>query len=234
MRLEAVIFDLGNTLVRYYSHDEWPGVLAECLGNVADYLRDHGLLTVDSEELPARAEAERGQSPDHAVRPLDGRLIRIFELGNTRLNAEAMPEMARRFLAPIFARSKRYDDALPTLDELHARGFRTGILSNTPWGTPAIPWREEVNRHGLLTAVDAVAFCVECGYRKPAPQPFRHIAAKLGVAPEACFFVGDDPRWDPVGARGAGMHAILIDRTGAVQAAKEPLIHELSELFKYL
>lgn len=234
MDYDAIIFDLGNTLVAYYTRDEWPGVLAECVDGVAAWLRGRELLTVDAGELPRRVEAERGGPDDHRVVPLEERLVRIFDLGDVKLEADVMPEMCRLFMQPIFARARRYDDALPALTEVRRRGLKIGILSNSPWGGPAILWREELDRHHLLTAVDAAAFCRDCGWRKPAPQAFEHITGKLGVAADRCLFVGDDPRWDIAGPHAVGMHAVLIDRTGSAQAAGEAVVRDLAELLREL
>jgi FMN phosphatase YigB (HAD superfamily) len=55
-------------------------------------------------------------------------------------------------------------------------GFRTGIISNSPWGSPANLWRAEVQRLELLDAVDVTAFCGDVGWRKPA----RAISAHAG------------------------------------------------------
>ena len=234
MNYDAVIFDLGNTLVSYYTNDEWPGVLAECIDAVAARLRERGLLTVDPADLAPRAQAERGTPDDCRVVPLEERLARIFDLGGVALTADVMPEMSRLFTRPIFARARLYDDVLPALDELHRRGLQTGILSNMPWGCPAILWREELDRHRLLTAVDAAAFCRDCGYRKPAPQAFEFITGKLGVAMDRCLFVGDDPRWDIAGPHGVGMDAVLIDRRAPEDVTDAGAIRDLRQLLDRL
>jgi hypothetical protein len=41
-----------------------------------------------------------------------------------------------------------------------------------PWGSSAAAWRAELNRHGLLAAVDATVFCVETGFANPIQRPF--------------------------------------------------------------
>lgn len=234
MMYEAIIFDLGNTLVSYHTHEEWPGVLAECIDAVAARLRERNLLTIEPGDLPPRVQAERSTPDDYHVVPLEERLVRIFDLGGVRLEADVMPDMCRLFTRPIFAMAYRYDDVLPALDELRRRGFKIGILSNMPWGCPAILWREELDRHELLTAVDAAAFCRDCGYRKPAPQAFEHITAELGVAMDKCLFVGDDPRWDIAGPHRVGMDAVLIDRRAGDGIADAGAIRNLRQLFARL
>ena len=237
----AVIFDLGNTLVSYFTREQWPAIRERAIGEVAACLGQRGMLRVDAADLPARVAAERGvgdlppdiaakrsQGDVHRVRPLEGRLARIFDLSPQEMEGELAPELCRRFMKPIFATARRYDDALPTLAELRLRGVLTGILSNSPWGSPAELWREELARHELDTAVDAAVFCRDVGWRKPAPQGFAFIMDKLGVTAGECLFVGDDPRWDIAGPRAVGMDAVLIDRDGATGDAGA--IRSLAEL----
>ncbi len=54
----------------------------------------------------------------------------------------------------------------------------------------------------------------DCGWRKPAPQPFFAALAHFEARPEECIFVGDDPRWDVSGAVECGLEAVLLDRYG--------------------
>jgi FMN phosphatase YigB (HAD superfamily) len=51
---------------------------------------------------------------------------------------------------------------------------------------------------------------MDVGWRKPHRAPFDRALALLDVAPAEALFVGDDPRWDVVGARNAGIRPVLI------------------------
>ena len=214
-KYDAVICDYGNTLVSYYTRDQWPAIREECIAEVAAYLNSKGLFEGDASSLAERVRSEeRIDSGEHRVVPLEERLVRIFSLERDALEADVVPAMCRIFMRPIFALARPHDDVLPMLNGLRERGLRTGILSNAPWGSPAILWREELDRHRLLSAVDAAVFCCDCGWRKPARQPFDLILEKLGVTAGRSLFVGDDPRWDIAGPLAIGMDAVLIDRTG--------------------
>ena len=230
MRHDGVIFDLGNTLVSYYTREQWPAILEEAIASVSACLRERGTAVPKAAEVARRIQAENHESQDYRVRPLEERLARIFGLTPADTGQPELMTLCRCFLAPIFALARRYDDALPVLAELRRRGLRTGILSNTPWGSPAGPWREELDRHGLLTTVDEVVFCRDVGYRKPARRPFDYILARLGVPVNKALFVGDDPRWDIAGPRAIGMDAVLIDRTGTQAPAGVETIRTLTKL----
>jgi putative hydrolase of the HAD superfamily len=139
-------------------------------------------------------------------------------------------EMCKRFMAPIFAKGRCYEDTLPALKALRSRGFRTAIVSNTSWGSPSVLWRSEIRRLGLDSYMDSVVLDTDIGWRKPSQRIFEFAMETLGVLPGDCLFVGDEPRWDLRGPRVVGMEAILIDRKGTMVGVEEQLIKNLHEL----
>jgi putative hydrolase of the HAD superfamily len=206
--IRAVLFDLGNTLVSYYTSSEFPAVLRQCLEECAsalgwteDAIRD--------DELFERAMALNPERPDYAVRPLEVRLGELFEASRF-IDQTSAPSLEAVFMTPIFAMAKLDPEAAAVLDRLRSLGIKTGIVSNTPWGSSAEMWREELARHGLLKRVDATVFCMDVGWRKPHRAPFDRALSLLSVAPSEALFVGDDHRWDVVGARNAGLRPVLL------------------------
>jgi putative hydrolase of the HAD superfamily len=229
----TILFDLGNTLVRYFFKPEFPGILEEGISEVQSYLGQQGLLAASDDGLWQRVEAENHEAPDDRVRPLEGRLLRIFQLGSD-LPPEATMAMCRRFLVPFLSAACRYEDTLPTLQKLKAQGFKTAIVSNLPWGSPAEPWHEEVARQALTEWMDAVVFCTDIGWRKPAHQIFEYTLDRLQVQPQQCLFVGDNPRWDVAGPRALGIDAVLIDRHELNLDVAERPIRDLAGLWDRL
>ncbi|MGD2174809.1 MAG: HAD family hydrolase [Candidatus Brocadiaceae bacterium] len=231
---ETVLLDLGNTLVRYYTRAEFPALLAEAVASVGRYLAGRDLPTVREEEIRRRVAEENREGRSHRVRPLAGRLTRIFGLDGGVATGEVQEGMCRDFLGPIFALGKVYEDAPPALERLREAGLRTAIVSNTPWGSPGGLWREELERLGLDQRVEAAFFCTDAGWRKPAPQLFEFVLDRLGTTPERCIFVGDDPRWDVVGPRAVGIDAVLLDRSGRSTQSDVQVIEGLLELGRVL
>ena len=199
---EFVLFDLGNTLVSYYERRDFPGILRQSIGEVELFLGTGAEWE--------RVQAENFTAKDFSVRPLAERLSRIFP--EAAWSEGDSLEACRRFMTPIFALAHLYNDVLLILETLRARGVKTAIVSNTPWGSPAALWREELVRLDLADKVDALVFCPDCGWRKPAPQIFDHALARLEATAGQCVFIGDDPCWDIVGPQAIGMEAILINR----------------------
>ena len=225
----AVLFDLGNTLAAYYHAEEFRPVLETAVSGVLEELQRRGRAGIGFQAALAAALAQNEEAPDFRVRPLAQRLVRIF--GVEAHESALITALSAKFLEPIFALGRCFDDALPVLQQLRAAGFSTGIISNSPWGSSADLWREELRRLKLLDAVDAAVFCGDVGWRKPARIIFDHAARLLGVRTDQCCFVGDDPAWDAEGAANAGMRPILLDRTGR-HVSPWPRVRTLQEVLE--
>lgn len=230
----TMLFDLGNTLVYYFEKQEFPEILRQAIAEVQNYLSQKSLLCMSPNEIWHRVEKEDCEASDHSVRPLEERLVRIFKLDLTS-SGNIVMDMCHCFMKPIFERARYYEDTLPALSELRAKGFRTAIVSNTTWGSPASLWREEIKRLGLNEYLDDAIFCRDVGWRKPAKQIFEYTLKQLRALPEQCLFVGDDQRWDLVGPNNAGIEAIIINRQETAHV-KEAIrtIRSLGELIDKL
>lgn len=225
----AVLFDLGSTLASYYRRDEFGPILERAVAGVRQQLLDVGRSVVPFEAALERAKAENREAADHRFAPLAERLARIFDV-EPAARAELDDVLCERFLEPIFAVGRAYADARTTLEDLRARGLRTAIVSNSPWGSPPSAWRRELGRLGLAALVDAVVLCGDVGWRKPSPRIFEHACARLGVGSADCVFVGDDLEWDVAGSAAAGMKPVLIDRDDRHATFAGLRIRSLSEL----
>jgi HAD superfamily hydrolase (TIGR01509 family) len=228
MAVRAILFDLGNTLVGYYAPSEFPLVLRRCLRECATALgwpED----PVRDDDLFARALRMNHESPDCAVRPIEDRLQELFGAHET-IDAASIRTLAADFLKPIFAMARLDPQAVPVLRALRSRGIKSAIVSNTPWGSPAGAWRGELARHGLLDEVDAAVFCMDVGWRKPHHAPFDRALSLLAVAPGDALFVGDDHRWDVMGARNAGLRPVLLTSSLATSLPDHAEIHDLRDI----
>jgi putative hydrolase of the HAD superfamily len=119
-----------------------------------------------------------------------------------------------------------FDDVLPTLDALRARGLRLGLLSNTARDLDLF-----VAHHKL--SVDAVLTSRLHGKTKPHEGIFLRMLELLGVGPNEAAMVGDTVEDDIEGARRVGMRAVLVDRDGRYPDATER-IEDLRALVAWL
>lgn len=233
--VRAVLFDLGGTLADYYDRAEWPEVLTACIGAATAWVSGRGGAVAEANvrarlEEEQQEESRRLKGRDWRVYPMEDRLVRAFLPPETPVEAGLGAALCRAFLGPVFARGRLLPGALETVDMLRARGFKLGIVSNMPWGAPQEPWEEEVRRLGLLGRIPAFVTCRDAGWRKPDGRVFALAAARVGVPPEACLFVGDEPVWDYEGAAAAGMTPVLLDRAGTHAAKGLRTITALAEV----
>jgi putative hydrolase of the HAD superfamily len=231
-RIRAVLFDLGNTLVTYYATAEFPSVLQRCLQECRDVIgwsqdpaRDRTMFV--------RAMELNAERPDGAVHALDERLSELFG-EYASLDDATLVAVCTAFLTPIFDLARLDPEALPLLESIRQRGIKTAIVSNTPWGSSANVWRNELARHGLLERVDAAVFCGDVGWRKPNPAPFQRALEMINVAPVDALFVGDDARWDLLGAQNAGLRPVLLRPSQVPVIEGSVRINRLSDVLDLL
>ncbi len=123
-----------------------------------------------------------------------------FGIGPDDAGYDAMrTEFLDNYAAAIAVETRLFDDIGALLEELTETGLQWGIVTNKPARyTDAL-----VPRIGL-----AHAACVVSGdttpHAKPHPAPLLEAAARIGLPPEACWYVGDDLR-DIQAGRAAGM-----------------------------
>lgn len=117
------------------------------------------------------------------------------------------------------------------LRALRAQGFRLGIVTN---GYSQIQNRK-LDICGLRPLFDSVVISGDEGVHKPDAELFLRAAARLGVAPTRCLFVGDHPINDIAGARAAGMRGVFMQASGRfAPPADVPIVHSMAELVERL
>lgn len=92
-----------------------------------------------------------------------------------------------------------------SLGRLRQAGLRLGVVSNSDGRV-----EEALEAAGLLAYFDVVIDSARVGVEKPDPRIFHAALSALNVAPEDALYVGDLYEVDIVGARAAGMAAVLL------------------------
>jgi len=99
------------------------------------------------------------------------------------------------------------DPATPrALETLKARGFRLAVISNADGRM-----EDALLRAGLREHFEFVLDSEIVGISKPDAGIFRVATELLELEPAQCLYVGDLYPVDFLGARGAGMQAVLLD-----------------------
>ncbi len=197
--IRGILFDAGGTLIhldgdricRAAGVDPEAAAFARAEASAVRILRAWML------ENPRATDAER------VPRFLDAILQELGLEDGERRRAAARAVVEEHARANLWSRSG--EQALATLRELSRRGFRLGVVSNADGRVRAL-----LDAAGLSPFLEVVIDSAEAGFEKPDPRIFHAATGALGLEPAECVYVGDIYEFDVVGARRAGMRAILI------------------------
>ena len=103
-----------------------------------------------------------------------------------------------------------HPDVPAALTALRERGHRLAALTNNPLALV----RAQFGNAGLTPLFEEILSADEVRRLKPAPEPYRHAADRLGVGIGELTLVAAHG-WDCAGARAAGARAVLVRRGGA-------------------
>lgn len=228
--------DLGDPKVVFF---DAAGTLFEVRGSVGEIYsaiaRRHG-VEVSAPELERSFDAAfRAKSAEGLARAAAGpRAERDWwrELVRQVLGGRMPPAVFRGFFDEVyeFFRTRRawilYEDTAPALAILRGRGYRLGVISNFDSRL-----RDVLAGLGIGTYFERVVFSWQVRSAKPDGRIFRHALELMGVSPREALHIGDSVEEDVRGARGAGMRAVLLDRSGRYRRwCDGPRIESLTEL----
>ncbi|MCJ7562106.1 MAG: HAD family hydrolase [Thermoplasmata archaeon] len=122
-----------------------------------------------------------------------------------------------------------YPDAIPTLIATKTRGFVVGLISNATELARRVLANLDMEKY-----FDLIVISDEVGVRKPDKRIFEIALDMAETRAHRSLFLGDRPSIDMVGAIGAGMKAILVDRNEAFPDSQYLRISSLDSLARYL
>nr|WP_206675879.1 HAD family phosphatase [Nocardioides zeae] len=122
---------------------------------------------------------------------------------------------AAGLLDRLFAEMRQEPTMFALVDDLRARGVRTGLVSNS--------WGNDYPRAQLEAVLDPVVISADVGLRKPDVAIFDLAVARLGVPAARVLFV-DDAEPNLVGARRAGLQTLLHQDPGSTRRALDALL----------
>jgi putative hydrolase of the HAD superfamily len=195
-QVRAVLIDLYDTL----AWTEWPTMRAELEERFG--IGEAELLRAFTRTREARSTGAYGSAEgdlaailDAAGIPADADLVRVLNEARVKAFAENGVHL--------------WDDSIPTLRELRARGLRTAIVSNCDHATRPI-----VDDLGLEREADAIVLSFEVGVAKPDPGIYRAALDALDARAEEAVFVDDQVAYCR-GAEALDIRSYLIRREDA-------------------
>jgi len=181
----AVVFDLGNVLIRWDPH---PAIAA----GVGNDEAERFLAAADFDFLAWNHLQDGGRTWDEAEAEVEATHPHW-----ARHAASYRAEFAHSLLGAV-------DDSVAVLRELDTAGVRLVALTN--WSSELFPHARE--RFAFLTLFEDIVVSGDEGVAKPAPEIFARLQQRLGLALDRCVFV-DDKAENVAAAARAGMDAIV-------------------------
>jgi len=238
-QIEAVIFDMGGTLIEF-EHAPWN------LTQIVEINEMYAFLARRNGDLPTLVAFRNAykelwdqvrETSISSCRELDlGALLKeVCARTGIEADDELTQDLIRVHYAPVRRQLTMYPDVLETLETLRRRGYKLGLLSNTMW--PRAFHEADLKKFDLDRCFAAMFFSSDFPCRKPHPAIFLATAQALGVSAEKTAYIGDYPERDIVGAKAAGMKAILKyhhRRTVPPSIVPDTTIRSVAELLNLL
>jgi HAD superfamily hydrolase (TIGR01509 family) len=202
----AILFDAGNTLLRMD------------YAVISAYLTARGRVAapaqVEEAELRARVLLDRDLAAGASTESKDthGRYLRyvLVHLGITDEDeVQAIARWRRGYNLPVGLWNRADPEAAMALELVKAAGLIAGVISNSNGSV-----RSALEEAGLARHLDVIIDSAVVGVEKPDPRIFELALEHAGVPAEAALYIGDLYSVDVVGARGAGVDAVLLDPRG--------------------
>ena len=229
--IKAVFFDLYHTLITYDPPQE---------ELIARALKDFGIERDPAVFRRPLISADEFIYEEIANRPLGQRSqeekVALYAQYQGIVLREAGIEADDKLTMNLLVKMQQYtmnlalfDDVTPALDNLKSRGLVLGLISNVEQDM-----NDTFTRLKLDSWLDIIVTSLDVGAGKPQPKIFREALRQASVQADEALYVGDQYRVDVLGAEGAGIKGILIDRAGYHQDINCPKISSLQEVTDYL
>ena len=230
--IKAVFFDLYQTLIRYEPpREELQARALKDFGvEVKPKLLRWPLVVADGfiyQEIACSSLSQRSKEEQMAVWVQYERI----------LLEEAGIEIDEPLIMKLLGKVKQFDsklvlfdDVVPALTDLKSRGLLLGLISNVDCDIKSFLKGLE-----LPSLLQVMVTSREAGVNKPNPGIFREALRRAGVQASEAIYVGDQYEVDVVGANGAGMKGILLDRDGYfAEITGCPRLRTLTQVVAYL
>ncbi len=223
--IETIFLDAGGVLI----HPNFD--------RVAEALQRRGVGTTGASLREVEPRAKRDLEDPSFIRSSDddSRGLVYFATVLRRAGIE-IDDSVREALTELRAYHAEHNlwetkdnDLIPFLVRLRARGLRRVVVSNANGTLHA-----HFDRLGLTPYFDAVFDSYVEKVEKPDPRFFEIALERSGSRKESTVHVGDFYEIDVVGARSAGLAAILLDPTGLNSDRDCVRVASLNELAEHL
>lgn len=222
MSHKAVLFDLGGTLVK--------------TADIPDIFRR--ILEIYGVKVTANQILEAHKANENNVDALEGQLKmgkQFWDKWNQTVVESIGIQQNSRFLGERiselwwdYADLTLYPDVEETLIILKSKGIKIGIVTNGF----RYDYEQILEKLGLSDQFEVVVGADTCNCGKPDTEIFLYAVDKLGLEPREVVFVGNEYRYDYLGATRAGLKPLMIDREDKISENVD-VIKSLTDILNY-
>jgi putative hydrolase of the HAD superfamily len=212
-RFEALIFDLGDTLIEYeglpLSWEEYYPAALKCLSRQCNHQANDQAVAEACQILKRYNTRLYPRVEEVRFEEIVSELIAA--LGCERPISDKAA--AQAFFSFFRQRLRCFADAAVCLRKAKLAQQKVAVFTDVPYGMPHELVRQDVQAAGLEDLVDVLVTSTQAGFRKPDPRSLGFVLDRLGVAADSAVYVGNE-RKDIEVALAVGCESILIDRGG--------------------
>ncbi len=223
---QAVVFDIGQTLVDYRKPLNWSKLYRPAFAQIAEKYNYN--FSEEQYQLAGNILAKYNTR----INPRDYEVtsVQIFTeiLHGMDINLEDMEPIKESFYTYFRQDSSLFPDVEDTLRTLSANGIKLGTLSDVAYGMDNIYALADIA--SIIKYIEYPFTSNDTGYRKPCAKGLEILSEKMQTDISEIMFVGDEEK-DMVCARNAGAYAVLINREPVIKNyGQNKTIHTLTEL----
>ena len=226
VRVQAIFFDLGETLVTQNIEDNL--ITINALENISKILprplTRTDLFSIYKEGYKVN---EAFRTLHHVEVPIQAWMPQLLRKALGREPEDNLVQEAIKLVVSARAENAiAFPDSRPLLERLSKKPRKLGIISNVSSHDVAM---EILRKVGLLDYFQTVVTSAFVGIRKPDPGIFLYALMQFGLKPDEAVIVGDSEKHDVWGGKITGMKTVLVTKRSVPGSLADYRFENLAE-----
>ena len=201
--MKLVIFDLGNTLIKYKGISlNWSEHYSKAIKETLSKQN----LTFTQEELESAISILSFYNTRNNFRTFEieegevlSKVSKVFSANSRKFERDFFEYFQRKTITE--------KTAMNTLSKLKSQNFNIAVLTDVPYGMPKDFVLTDLK--DLVSSIDLVLTSCEVGFRKPESLGIKQVQSRFNAANGETFYIGDEKK-DIECAQNSGIHSVLI------------------------